>query len=168
MKCYNQSKPEIPFEPKRERLAVKYCLPNSGQTKSIVDRRKKLFYVNKKKKKSSSLYKGWTALRGSVWAEICAEKLGVCLFVCLILNSISCNIMNLWFSRHFLFAGLFLTISALTREECQPLVTPLSLADYSVVRAPLTPASVFSLALASMLWSRFLGIPLFHVWYQNI
>ncbi|XP_051246947.1 uncharacterized protein LOC127358085 isoform X3 [Dicentrarchus labrax] len=37
--------------------------------------------------------------------------------------------MNLWFSSHFLVVGLVLRISALTPEECQPLVTPLSLAD---------------------------------------
>lgn len=166
MKCYNQSKPEIPFEPKRERLAVKYCLPNSGQIKSRVDRRKKLFYVNKKKKNLAACIKAGQPCEAQ--CELRSVQKSSVSVVCLILNSISCNIMNLWFSRHFLFAGLFLTISALTREECQPLVTPLSLADHSVVRAPLTPASVFSLALASMLWSRFLGIPLFHVWYQNI
>ncbi|KAM6904210.1 uncharacterized protein PEZ65_018896 [Lycodopsis pacificus] len=37
--------------------------------------------------------------------------------------------MNLWLSTHFLVAGLFLSSSALTPEECQPLITPLSLAD---------------------------------------
>ncbi|XP_075931726.1 uncharacterized protein LOC142931614 [Anarhichas minor] len=37
--------------------------------------------------------------------------------------------MNLWLSSHFLVAGLFLSSSALTPEECQPLITPLSLAD---------------------------------------
>ncbi|TDH03637.1 hypothetical protein EPR50_G00144010 [Perca flavescens] len=35
--------------------------------------------------------------------------------------------MNLWLSAHFLVAGLFLSCSALTSEECQPFVTPLSL-----------------------------------------
>ncbi|XP_037651779.1 uncharacterized protein LOC119503827 [Sebastes umbrosus] len=40
--------------------------------------------------------------------------------------------MNLWLSSHFLVAGLFLSSSALTPEECQPLVTPLSLAVPSV------------------------------------
>ncbi|XP_070702682.1 uncharacterized protein [Pempheris klunzingeri] len=38
--------------------------------------------------------------------------------------------MNLWVGRLFLAAGLFLSGSAaLTAEECQPLITPLSLAD---------------------------------------
>ncbi|XP_074469159.1 uncharacterized protein LOC141754157 [Sebastes fasciatus] len=41
--------------------------------------------------------------------------------------------MNLWLSSHFLVAGLFLSSSALTPEECQPLVTPLSLADRSMI-----------------------------------
>ncbi|KAM8761685.1 uncharacterized protein AB9X84_006664 [Acanthopagrus schlegelii] len=41
--------------------------------------------------------------------------------------------MNLQFSSCFLFAGLFLSVSALTPEECQPLVTPLSLEDLSVL-----------------------------------
>ncbi|XP_037651774.1 uncharacterized protein LOC119503824 isoform X2 [Sebastes umbrosus] len=41
--------------------------------------------------------------------------------------------MNLWLSSHFLVAGLFLSSSALTPEECQPLVTPLSLADPSMM-----------------------------------
>ncbi|GLD70144.1 uncharacterized protein AKAME5_002146400 [Lates japonicus] len=40
--------------------------------------------------------------------------------------------MNLWFG-HFLFAALFLCSSALTPEECKPLVTPLSLADPSMM-----------------------------------
>ncbi|XP_068428049.1 uncharacterized protein [Clinocottus analis] len=33
--------------------------------------------------------------------------------------------MNLWLSSSFLVAGLFLCSSALTPEECQPLITPL-------------------------------------------
>ncbi|XP_073320281.1 uncharacterized protein [Pagrus major] len=37
------------------------------------------------------------------------------------------------FSSIFLFAGLFLSVSALTPEECKPLVTPLSLEDPSVL-----------------------------------
>ncbi|XP_041810712.1 uncharacterized protein LOC121619959 [Chelmon rostratus] len=41
--------------------------------------------------------------------------------------------MNLWFSRLFLVAGLFLSISALTPEECEPLVKPLSLVDPSMM-----------------------------------
>ncbi|XP_045914859.1 uncharacterized protein LOC123976598 [Micropterus dolomieu] len=41
--------------------------------------------------------------------------------------------MNLWFSTHFLVVGLFLSSSAVTPEECQPLVTPLSLADPSMM-----------------------------------
>ncbi|XP_033492783.1 uncharacterized protein LOC117263489 isoform X2 [Epinephelus lanceolatus] len=41
--------------------------------------------------------------------------------------------MNLWISSHLLVVGLFLSTSALTPEECQPLVTPLSLADRSVM-----------------------------------
>ncbi|XP_074469163.1 uncharacterized protein LOC141754163 [Sebastes fasciatus] len=41
--------------------------------------------------------------------------------------------MNLWLISHFLVAGLFLSSSALTPEECQPLVTPLSLADPSMM-----------------------------------
>ncbi|KAF1382102.1 hypothetical protein PFLUV_G00160960 [Perca fluviatilis] len=41
--------------------------------------------------------------------------------------------MNLWLSAHFLVAGLFLSCSALTSEECQPLVTPLSLVDPSMM-----------------------------------
>ncbi|XP_037651772.1 uncharacterized protein LOC119503823 [Sebastes umbrosus] len=41
--------------------------------------------------------------------------------------------MNLWIISHFLVAGLFLSSSALTPEECQPLVTPLSLADPSMM-----------------------------------
>ncbi|XP_035537361.1 uncharacterized protein LOC118342805 [Morone saxatilis] len=41
--------------------------------------------------------------------------------------------MNLWFSSHFLVVGLVLRISALTPEECQPLVTPLSLADANMM-----------------------------------
>ncbi|XP_029282216.1 uncharacterized protein LOC115004660 [Cottoperca gobio] len=46
---------------------------------------------------------------------------------------ISRCIMNLWLSSHLLVAGLFLGCSALTPEECQPLVAPLSLADASVI-----------------------------------
>ncbi|XP_035771193.1 uncharacterized protein LOC118455659 [Neolamprologus brichardi] len=42
--------------------------------------------------------------------------------------------MNLWLSFHFLFAALVLSSSALTPEECKPLVTPLSMEDPSVVR----------------------------------
>ncbi|XP_054461600.1 uncharacterized protein LOC129096927 [Anoplopoma fimbria] len=41
--------------------------------------------------------------------------------------------MNLWLSSHLLVAGLFLSSSALTPEECQPLMTPLSLADPSTM-----------------------------------
>ncbi|XP_072227244.1 uncharacterized protein [Leuresthes tenuis] len=41
--------------------------------------------------------------------------------------------MNLWLSCHLLFVALFLRSSALTPEECQPLITPLSLADPSVM-----------------------------------
>ncbi|XP_044028079.1 uncharacterized protein LOC122864574 [Siniperca chuatsi] len=37
--------------------------------------------------------------------------------------------MTLRFSSHFLLVGLFLSSSALTPEECQPLITPLSLVD---------------------------------------
>ncbi|KAL7381254.1 hypothetical protein ABVT39_002995 [Epinephelus coioides] len=50
-----------------------------------------------------------------------------------ILKLISCSIMNLWNSSHLLVVGLFLSTSALTPEECQPLVTPLSLADRSIM-----------------------------------
>ncbi|XP_078032211.1 uncharacterized protein LOC117263354 isoform X4 [Epinephelus lanceolatus] len=50
-----------------------------------------------------------------------------------ILKLISCSIMNLWISSHLLVVGLFLSTSALTPEECQPLVTPLSLADRSIL-----------------------------------
>ncbi|XP_041868087.1 uncharacterized protein LOC121656920 [Melanotaenia boesemani] len=41
--------------------------------------------------------------------------------------------MNLWLSGYLLFAALFLSSSAPTPEECQPLITPLSLADPSVM-----------------------------------
>ncbi|WP_289465602.1 hypothetical protein, partial [Klebsiella pneumoniae] len=41
--------------------------------------------------------------------------------------------MNLWSSRLVLVAGWFLCSSALLPEECQPLVTPLSLADPSMM-----------------------------------
>ncbi|XP_053190721.1 uncharacterized protein LOC128374466 [Scomber japonicus] len=41
--------------------------------------------------------------------------------------------MNLWLSAHFLFAGLYLSSSAPTREECSGLVTPLSMSDPSVM-----------------------------------
>ncbi|XP_049457611.1 uncharacterized protein LOC125904315 isoform X1 [Epinephelus fuscoguttatus] len=41
--------------------------------------------------------------------------------------------MNLWISSQLLVVGLFLSTSALTPEECQPLVTPLSLADPSIM-----------------------------------
>ncbi|XP_019129613.2 uncharacterized protein LOC104940066 [Larimichthys crocea] len=44
--------------------------------------------------------------------------------------------MNLWFS-HLLVAGLVLTTSALTPEECQPLTKPLSLADSSMLQSRL-------------------------------
>lgn len=37
--------------------------------------------------------------------------------------------MNLWFGSLFLVVGLFPSSSALTPEECQPLITSLSLAD---------------------------------------
>ncbi|XP_049457599.1 uncharacterized protein LOC125904306 isoform X3 [Epinephelus fuscoguttatus] len=50
-----------------------------------------------------------------------------------ILKLISCSIMNLWISSQLLVVGLFLSTSALTPEECQPLVTPLSLADRSIM-----------------------------------
>ncbi|MEQ2296240.1 hypothetical protein AMECASPLE_022903 [Ameca splendens] len=40
--------------------------------------------------------------------------------------------MNMWLST-LLFASLLLTSSALTAEECQPLVSPISLADPSVM-----------------------------------
>ncbi|XP_041868086.1 uncharacterized protein LOC121656919 [Melanotaenia boesemani] len=43
------------------------------------------------------------------------------------------SIMNLWLSSHLLFAALFLSSSALTPEECQPLITPLSLVNSSVI-----------------------------------
>lgn len=56
--------------------------------------------------------------------------------------------MNLQSSSCFLFVGLFLSVSALTPEECQPLVTPLSLEDPSMVSPPLIPASTSRLALA--------------------
>ncbi|XP_042292373.1 uncharacterized protein LOC121913688 isoform X1 [Thunnus maccoyii] len=45
--------------------------------------------------------------------------------------------MNLWFSIHFLFAGLYLSSSAPTPEECQQLVKPLSLDDHSVMHGRL-------------------------------
>lgn len=48
--------------------------------------------------------------------------------------------MNLWVSSPFLFAGLVLSVSALTPEECKPLITPLSLTERSTVR--LTPVRV--------------------------
>ncbi|XP_068461119.1 saxitoxin and tetrodotoxin-binding protein 1-like [Clinocottus analis] len=41
--------------------------------------------------------------------------------------------MNLWLSTLFLAAGLFLSSSTPTPEECQPLITPLSLADPSIM-----------------------------------
>ncbi|XP_020513362.1 uncharacterized protein [Labrus bergylta] len=41
--------------------------------------------------------------------------------------------MDLWFSSLFLVVGLFLSSSAQTPEECKPLVTPLSMADPSVM-----------------------------------
>uniref|UniRef100_A0A3Q3H269 Apolipoprotein M n=1 Tax=Labrus bergylta TaxID=56723 RepID=A0A3Q3H269_9LABR len=41
--------------------------------------------------------------------------------------------MDLWFSSVFLVVGLFLSSSAQTPEECKPLVTPLSMADPSVI-----------------------------------
>ncbi|XP_060915732.1 uncharacterized protein LOC132991121 [Labrus mixtus] len=41
--------------------------------------------------------------------------------------------MDLWFSSLFLVVGLFLSSSAQTPEECKPLVTPLSMADLSVM-----------------------------------
>ncbi|KAM8767691.1 uncharacterized protein AB9X84_006473 [Acanthopagrus schlegelii] len=41
--------------------------------------------------------------------------------------------MNLWLSSHFLFAGLVLSVSALTPEECEPLITPLSLSNRSTL-----------------------------------
>ncbi|KAM8840586.1 uncharacterized protein AB9W97_001319 [Spinachia spinachia] len=37
--------------------------------------------------------------------------------------------MNLWLSLHLLLAGLLVSESAPAPEECQPLITPLSLAD---------------------------------------
>merc|ERR1719167_1483014 len=41
--------------------------------------------------------------------------------------------MNLCLSSYVLLAGLVLSVSALTPEECQPMVTPQSLADRNVV-----------------------------------
>ncbi|XP_033492782.1 uncharacterized protein LOC117263354 isoform X3 [Epinephelus lanceolatus] len=41
--------------------------------------------------------------------------------------------MNLWISSQLLVVGLFLSTSALSPEECQLLVTPLSLADRSML-----------------------------------
>ncbi|XP_023148870.2 uncharacterized protein LOC111583854 [Amphiprion ocellaris] len=42
-------------------------------------------------------------------------------------------IMNLWLRGHFLFAVLFVSSSALTAEECEPLIRPLSMADPSLL-----------------------------------
>ncbi|XP_074542721.1 uncharacterized protein LOC141802847 [Halichoeres trimaculatus] len=39
--------------------------------------------------------------------------------------------MNLWVSGLFLVVGLFLSSSALTEEECKPLIEPLSMDDHS-------------------------------------
>ncbi|XP_004572307.2 uncharacterized protein LOC101478108 [Maylandia zebra] len=49
--------------------------------------------------------------------------------------SATISIMNLWLNCrfHFLFAALVLSSSALTPEECKPLVTPLSMEDPSVM-----------------------------------
>uniref|UniRef100_A0A8C7ZFL9 Apolipoprotein M n=1 Tax=Oryzias sinensis TaxID=183150 RepID=A0A8C7ZFL9_9TELE len=41
--------------------------------------------------------------------------------------------MRVWLSCHLLLAGIFLDVFAATPEECQLLVTPLSLADPSVI-----------------------------------
>ncbi|XP_051794311.1 uncharacterized protein LOC110952413 [Acanthochromis polyacanthus] len=41
--------------------------------------------------------------------------------------------MNLWIRGHLLFALLFVSSSALTPEECEPLIKPLSMADPSVL-----------------------------------
>ncbi|XP_068188686.1 uncharacterized protein [Antennarius striatus] len=41
--------------------------------------------------------------------------------------------MNLCFGGFVLLAGAFLSVSALTPEECQPLITPVSLADRSMI-----------------------------------
>ncbi|XP_030266417.1 uncharacterized protein LOC115577661 [Sparus aurata] len=41
--------------------------------------------------------------------------------------------MNLWVSSPFLFVGLVLSVSALTPEECKPLITPLSLTERSTL-----------------------------------
>ncbi|RVE67162.1 hypothetical protein OJAV_G00114350 [Oryzias javanicus] len=41
--------------------------------------------------------------------------------------------MHLWLSCYLLFAGISLNVFAATPEECQPLVTPVSLADPSVI-----------------------------------
>ncbi|XP_068188685.1 uncharacterized protein [Antennarius striatus] len=41
--------------------------------------------------------------------------------------------MNLCFGGFVLLAGVFLSVSALTPEECQPLITPVSLADHSMI-----------------------------------
>ncbi|XP_078128113.1 uncharacterized protein LOC144531722 [Sander vitreus] len=41
--------------------------------------------------------------------------------------------MNLWLCSYFLVAGLFLSSSALTPEECQPLVKPLLLIEPSMM-----------------------------------
>ncbi|XP_068188680.1 uncharacterized protein [Antennarius striatus] len=49
------------------------------------------------------------------------------------IGSTSSSIMNLCFGGFVLLAGVFLSVSALTPEECQPLITPVSLADHSVI-----------------------------------
>ncbi|KAF6731561.1 hypothetical protein FQA47_020855 [Oryzias melastigma] len=41
--------------------------------------------------------------------------------------------MRLWLSCHLLFAGISLNVFAATPEECELLVTPVSLADPSVI-----------------------------------
>ncbi|XP_077937187.1 uncharacterized protein LOC120826944 isoform X2 [Gasterosteus aculeatus] len=41
--------------------------------------------------------------------------------------------MNLWLGLHLLLAGLLLSSAAPTPEECRPLITPLSLADPTVM-----------------------------------
>ncbi|XP_067360332.1 uncharacterized protein [Channa argus] len=50
-----------------------------------------------------------------------------------VFTGLSCSIMNLCLSSLFLVVGLFRSSSALTPEECRPLVTPLSLADPSMM-----------------------------------
>uniref|UniRef100_G3P628 Uncharacterized protein n=2 Tax=Gasterosteus aculeatus aculeatus TaxID=481459 RepID=G3P628_GASAC len=46
---------------------------------------------------------------------------------------ITWSTMNLWLGLHLLLAGLLLSGAAPTPEECRPLITPLSLADPTVM-----------------------------------